>query len=123
MLGIAQAVEFRSDVGEHKELYSLVKSAKVFVSLSAREGFGAAVLEAIGCGMPVLTTSAPDNLAQHLVAGYSRGTVCAPTLDAVTGAVQQLLAESDLHADEEYGTDAWIEDFDWETITERVADV
>ena len=123
MLGIAHAVEFRHDVSEQKELYSLVKSAKVFVSLSAREGFGAAVLEAIGCGIPVLTTSAPDNLAQHLVARYSRGTVCAPTLDTVAAAVQELLAESDLHPDQEYATDSWIEDYDWETITERVADV
>ena len=71
-LGIADAVEFRDDIANQKELYSLVKAAKVFVSLSAREGFGLAVLEAIACGIPVLTTSAPDNLAQHLVARYSQ---------------------------------------------------
>ena len=77
-LGIAPWVEFRADVSEQKELYALLKSARLFVSLSVREGFGMAVLEAIACGLPVLTTSAPDNHAQHLVRDYSRGTVCEP---------------------------------------------
>ncbi len=82
-------MEFRADVGEQKELYALLKSARLFVSLSVREGFGMAVLEAIACGLPVLTTSAPDNHAQHLVREYSRGTVCGPGLDTVTAAVRQ----------------------------------
>src|SRR5262249_6853621 len=83
-LGIAAAVESRDDIKNQRELYSLVKAARVFVSPSAREGFGLAVLEAIACGIFVLTTSAPDNLAQHLVARYSRGRVCEPTPEAVT---------------------------------------
>ena len=121
--GIDHAVEFRHDVGEQKELYSLVKSAKLFVSLSAREGFGMAVLEAIGCGIPVLTTSAPDNLARHLVARYSRGTVCAPTLDAVTAAIQELLAESDIDSYREYDSDSWITDYGWDEIAKQLVDV
>ncbi len=68
VLGLEQAVEFRHDVREQKQVYELVKAAKVFVFPSAREGFGIAVLEALACGIPVITTSAPDNLAQHLVA-------------------------------------------------------
>ena len=79
-LGIAPWVEFRADVGEQKELYALLKSARLFVSLSVREGFGMAVLEAIACGLPVLTTSAPDNHAQHLARDYCAGNcVRAPT--------------------------------------------
>ena len=122
-LGISHAVDFLHDVTEQKELYALVKSAKLFVCLSTREGFGMAVLEAMGCGIPVLTTSAPDNLAQHLVAKYSRGTVCAPTLDAVDTAVQHLLIESDVYPDKKRDTDSWIVDYDWNAMTERAANV
>ena len=122
-LGIAGTVEFRDDIENQKELYALVKAAKVFVSLSAREGFGLAVLEAIACGIPVLTTSAPDNLAQHLVARYSRGRVCEPTPDAVTAAIPDLVADGDLLTREECDTDSWVAEYDWSTMADRIQQV
>ena len=83
MLGVEQAVEFRHDLREQKEVYELVKAAKVFVLPSAREGFGIAVLEALACGIPVVTTSDPDNLAQHLVARSPYGIICDSTASAI----------------------------------------
>jgi len=121
-LRIGHAVEFRHDVREQKELYALVKPAKVFVSLSVREGFGIAVLEAIACGIPVLTTSAPNNLAQHLVARYSRGVVCQPKVDAVADAAQKMLAEANGCHDAKYRTDSWVADYDWNAMADRTAD-
>jgi glycosyltransferase involved in cell wall biosynthesis len=122
-LGISHAVEFRRDIREQKELYSLVKAARIFVSLSAREGFGIAVLEAIACGVPVLTTSAPDNLARHLVARYSRGVVCQPTVNAVAAALAELLTKEDLPQGHDDNADLWISDYDWSAMAERVATV
>jgi glycosyltransferase involved in cell wall biosynthesis len=119
-LGIAGAVEFRDDIENQKELYSLVKAAKVFVSPSAREGFGLAVLEAIACGIPVLTTSAPDNLAQHLVARYSRGRVCEPTAEAISAAIHDLVTETDLRAQEECDTDSWVAEYAWSAMADRM---
>jgi glycosyltransferase involved in cell wall biosynthesis len=122
-LGIGHAVEFRDDIREQKDLYELIKSARLFVSLSAREGFGIAVLEAIACGVPVLTTSAPDNQARHLVARYSRGTVCEPGRESVTAAVGRLLAAADGPAADGDGTDAWVAEYDWNAVTESLAGV
>jgi glycosyltransferase involved in cell wall biosynthesis len=123
-LGIAPWVEFRADVGEQKELYALLKSARLFVSLSVREGFGMAVLEAIACGLPVLTTSAPDNHAQHLVRDYSRGTVCEPDLDTVTAAVRGLLVGPDAPAPVTEGpADSWLASYDWSAVAEKLAGV
>ena len=119
-LGIADAVEFRDDVKNQKELYSLVKAARVFVSPSVREGFGLAVLEAIACGIPVLTTSAPDNLAQHLVARYSRGTVCEPTPEAVTTAIRGLVVSADPGIREDAETDSWAAEYDWSAMADRI---
>ena len=123
-LGLGTAVEFRADVGEQKELYALLKSSRLFVSLSVREGFGMAVLEAIACGLPVLTTAAPDNHAQHLVREYSRGTVCEPGLDAVTAAVASLLtrppaATRDLASP----ADTWVDGYDWSAMADKLAGV
>ncbi len=124
VLGILQSVEFRDDVGEQKELYSLLKSAKLFVSLSVREGFGMAVLEAIACGVPVLTTSAPDNHAQHLVRRYSRGIVCEPALDAVAAAVRTALVAAANYPDcAPCAADPWLADYDWSAVAESLAAV
>jgi glycosyltransferase involved in cell wall biosynthesis len=127
-LGIASSVEFRADVGEQKELYALLKSARLFVSLSVREGFGMAVLEAIACGLPVLTTSAPDNHAQHLVRDYSRGIVCEPTPDAVTDAVAAVLAgpvpDVAVPAPDPAGpADAWVASYDWSAVADKLAGI
>lgn len=119
-LGIADAVEFRADIENQKELYSLVKAAKVFVSPSVREGFGLAVLEAIACGIPVLTTSAPDNLAQHLVARYSRGRVCEATPEAVMAAIQDLVVDAHLGTCGECDTDSWTAEYDWGAMADRI---
>ncbi len=60
--GLSEVVNFRSDVADSAEVFALMKSAKVFVFPSVREGFGIAVLEALACGTRVITTSHPDEL-------------------------------------------------------------
>ena len=120
-LGVEWAVDFRHDVREQKEVYALVKAAKVFVFPSAREGFGIAVLEALACGVPVVTTSAPDNLAQHLVARSPRGTICDSTASAIADAVKLLLADDGSPTGEDSGDDdSWLADYGWDAMTDRV---
>jgi glycosyltransferase involved in cell wall biosynthesis len=119
--GVEWALDFRYDVREQKEVYALVKAAKVFVFPSAREGFGIAVLEALACGLPVVTTSAPDNLAQHLVARSPRGTICDSTAAAIAVAVKRLLENGLSLAGEGPGDDdIWLADYDWGTMADRV---
>lgn len=119
-LGIGHAVDFRHDVAEQKDLYAFVKAARVFVSVSEREGFGIAVLEALACGVPVVTTSAPDNLAQHLVARSALGTVCGPSVESVATALKRLLAGGSRPVVTS-GDDDWLSEYDWDTTADRVA--
>jgi glycosyltransferase involved in cell wall biosynthesis len=119
-LGVEQAVDFRHDVREQKEVYALIKAAKVFVFPSAREGFGIAVLEALACGVRVVTTSAPDNLARHLVTDSARGTVCDPTASALAETLKTVLAEQGSPADNDAGDDAWLSAYGWDSVTDQV---
>ena len=119
--GLEWAVDFRHDVREQKEVYALIKAAKVFVFPSAREGFGIAVLEALACGVPVVTTSAPDNLAQHLAAQSPRGTVCDSTAPAIARAVKIVLANRRSQTGEDSDCDDhWLTEYDWEAMTDRI---
>jgi glycosyltransferase involved in cell wall biosynthesis len=117
--GLSHAVDFRHDVRSQTEVYALVKAARVAVFPSEREGFGAAVLEALACGVPVVTTSAPDNLSQHLVSRAVRGAICEPSAGALAATLQDLLADPQLsHGD----ADPWIEEYSWDTVVRAMTD-
>jgi glycosyltransferase involved in cell wall biosynthesis len=117
-LGLNHAVDFRHEVREQKDVYALVKAATLAVFPSDREGFGAAVLEALACGVPVMTSSAPDNLSQHLVVRSVRGHIFEPSARALADALRSVLADPELLSDQE---DAWLDDYSWEAVTAQVA--
>lgn len=54
-LGLSRNVSFRGFLDDHDHVISLIKSSRVFVMPSSREGFGIAALEANACGLPVVT--------------------------------------------------------------------
>lgn len=119
-LGIDDLVEFRHDVTEQKDVYSLLKAARVCVFPSAREGFGIAVLEAIACGVPVITTSTTDNMAQHLVARSVHGVVCEPTVGALANSLRSVLSGEASAADR---PESWLNEYSWDAAANRIARV
>jgi glycosyltransferase involved in cell wall biosynthesis len=118
-LGLSDFVDFRQDVAGQDSLYGALKAARTAVFPSEREGFGIAVLEALACGVPVVTTAAPDNLARHLVERSDNGgIVCEPTPSALADAISAILDRSDAAATPDT---RWLERYDWGSITESVA--
>lgn len=118
-LRIESLVEFRAGVGED-ELLPLVKAGRVFVFPSEREGFGIAALEAIACGLPVITTWASHNHARHLVARSARGTVCEPTAPALATAVQFVRTRGAAFTNASF-EDRWVRDYDWGVLAGDIA--
>ena len=119
-LGLTDLVRFRQDVGTQQLLYGVLKAARVAVFPSEREGFGIAVLEALACGVPVITTSAPDNLARHLVArSAGGGIICEPDAPALADAIGSVLARGD---DPIVPDGRWLHEYDWESIADSVAE-
>jgi glycosyltransferase involved in cell wall biosynthesis len=122
-LGLETAVEFRHDLAAQADVYSHVKAARVFVFPSSREGFGIAALEALACGLPVVTTSAPDNLSQHLVRRSARSVVCEPTAPALADAILELLRQEEPGGAAADTVEPWLGEYDWDLISRRVAGV
>jgi glycosyltransferase involved in cell wall biosynthesis len=64
---LAENITFTGFLKNHDELIALMKSSLVCASPSTREGFGIAALEAMACGLPVVTVDAPKNAVLELV--------------------------------------------------------
>jgi glycosyltransferase involved in cell wall biosynthesis len=117
--GVSDLVQFREDVREQDDLYRLIKSARVGVFPSEREGFGIAVLEALACGISVVATSAPDNLARFLVERSANGIVCEPSAGSIADAIAKILDEP---GPSDQDDSDWIRDYDWDAISKTVAE-
>jgi glycosyltransferase involved in cell wall biosynthesis len=74
-LKLEKNIEFIDSVPENSELYSKIKSSNVFCLPSTREGFGIVVLEALGCGVPVITTDASTNASKQFIENGINGSV------------------------------------------------
>lgn len=91
-LGIADKVRFLGVLESEDEVFAVMKASAVLVLPSVREGFGIVVAEALACGLPVVTTSHPDNHARALVTG-SAGWLCEPTPESLAEALGVALAQ------------------------------
>jgi L-malate glycosyltransferase len=66
-LAIKDRVLLKPFTDSHDEVISLMKASHVCVIPSTREGFGIAALEALACGLPVVTVDHPDNAICELI--------------------------------------------------------
>ncbi len=73
---LEKKIKFLGFLNAHKEVLSYMKSSKLFVSPSTREGFGIAVSEASACGVPAIVIDGDYNAAKDLIEDGVNGYVC-----------------------------------------------
>lgn len=92
--GLEKNVEFCGFIEDYDDALALMKSSRIFVSPSIREGFGMAALEANACGLPVVTVDHKMNAVSDLLTKKT-GLVCAPTSEALAEAIMKMLEKKD----------------------------
>ena len=70
-----------------------MKSSKIFVLPSTREGFGIVALEANACGLPVITVNHAKNAAADLVMDHCNGFKCNLNENEMAGKIMQAFSE------------------------------
>jgi glycosyltransferase involved in cell wall biosynthesis len=93
-LKINNQIKWLGFIEDHNEVYALIKSSKVFVQPSKREGFGIVAIEANACGIPVLTTNYPKNATKDLIVDGKNGYIVEPKstdlADKITNAINKI---------------------------------
>jgi glycosyltransferase involved in cell wall biosynthesis len=120
-LRLDDLVSFEGRIERNHDVVAAMKSARVFCSLSEREGFGIAVLEAMASGLPVVAYDHPDNHACELLEDTVNGRLVR-TLDEeeVAGVIADTLSDIDGMKD---GAVQSAQGFEWDRIAERMREV
>ena len=72
-LNLEKNIIFKGFIEKEQDVYSLIKSSKVFVLPSEREGFGIVVIEANACAIPVITIIHKGNASKDLIKEAKNG--------------------------------------------------
>ena len=74
-LNLEKNIIFKGIIEKTEDVYSMIKSSKVFVLPSTREGFGIVVIEANALGIPVIAINHKDNASRFLIKEGKNGFV------------------------------------------------
>jgi len=110
-LKLENNVTFFNFMEDHNELLSLMKSSRMFVLPSSREGFSLVVIEANACGIPVITTRLERNAARDLIIEGRNGYLSELEIKDLAKQIRIVLKSKGLMprqtVEEEFGTYRW----------------
>jgi glycosyltransferase involved in cell wall biosynthesis len=110
-LKLQNNVTFFNFLEDHNELYALMKSSKMFVLPSIREGFSLVSIEANACGLPVITTAHANNAARELIIEGRNGYLAELDMKHLAAQMRMVLKAHGLMplqaVEQEFGTYRW----------------
>jgi glycosyltransferase involved in cell wall biosynthesis len=115
-LSLEDRIYYRGFKDNHDEIIARMKAAKVFVMPSTREGFGITSLEALACGLPVVTVDQSTNAIRDLIT-EKNGFLCSLSTKDLTDTTRTALIQ---HTEMKAACIASAAIFDWERIVSDV---
>jgi L-malate glycosyltransferase len=115
-LKLDDRIIMRSFADSHDEVIGHFRASRVCVIPSTREGFGIAALEALACGLPVVTINHPDNAIRELITEET-GFLTALSADGLADKIRIALQRS---PEMRTACMTSAEAFDWDRIVGQV---
>ncbi|MGE4395774.1 MAG: glycosyltransferase family 4 protein [Methanobacteriales archaeon] len=108
-LNLEDNIHFLPFLG-YDELIAHMKSSKVFVLPSTREGFGMVAIEANATGLPVITVDHPQNAAKDFIEDDKY--ICKLSSIEIAQKISELLNSNKIHT--------FYKNYDWNNITKKI---
>lgn len=90
-LGVEDAVFFDGFLDSDADVFSRMKSAKLAILPSSREGFGLTLVQAWACGLPAVVCRGAENAMALMIENESLGEVVDPTPEQLATACERQL--------------------------------
>ena len=119
--GLAGNVRFFGFM-DYDAVISLIKSSKVMVLPSSREGFGMVVIEAFACRVPAVTVKDEKNAASLLV-NEETGFVVKLDAREIGDAIRTLIMDANLRKKMGRSAEHTAEQYDWDQIAELLVHI
>lgn len=104
---------------EYDEIIARMKSSKVLVLPSSREGFGMVVIEAFACGVPVITVKNQRNAASTLVS-EGTGFVVNPDARELSSAIRTIITDGILRKKMSAAALDASQEYDWDKMVSEL---
>jgi len=122
-LDLDDNVKFFGFLQNDEDVYSYMKSSKLFVLPSTREGFSVVTLEANACGLPVITVRHRHNAAVELVRDGYNGFIVNLSPEEIAKVVAYLLQDEDELRKLGRNAIEFVKRYDWGGIVKKLEDV
>jgi len=121
-LNLGKNIKFLGFLENQNDVYALMKSSKVFVLPSTREGFGIVVIEANACGIPVITVNHKDNAAKDLIEEGKNGFVCQLNKEEIAKRIMRILENNSGQKMKKVCMDL-AKKYDWDKIVDEIEEI
>ncbi|MDF0593759.1 glycosyltransferase family 4 protein [Methanotrichaceae archaeon M04Ac] len=121
-LKIQENVDFLGFLDSEEEVTAKMKSSKVFVLPSMREGFGISLLEANASGLPAVVVDAERSAAAALIKEGVNGVLCDPSAPSMASKMIDLLSDGS-YKKMARDSKEFARGYDWSDIARKVEGV
>jgi len=122
-LGLESNIKFFGFIEKDEDVYSLMKSSKIFVLPSTREGFPNTILEANACGLPAIVIDHEKNAGVGVVKNRYNGFVLNLSSEEIADKIIYLLKnEDELNKMSKYSLD-FAKKHDWKLIVDKIEEI
>lgn len=118
VLKVKENVDFLGFLDSEEELIAKMKSSKIFVLPSTREGFGISLLEANACGLPAVVVNARKSAAASLIKEGVNGLVCDLSARSMASKIEDVL-KNNFYKKMSDSSKEFAKGYDWGKIASR----
>lgn len=117
-LGLVKNVDFLGRLTSGDDVYGYMKSSKVLVLPSTREGFGMVIVEANAVGLPAVTIDHPSNAARNLIVEGSNGYLAKFSQESLATSIMRTLnSKAKMHPK------SYSKNFEWQDLSRKLEKV
>jgi glycosyltransferase involved in cell wall biosynthesis len=120
-LGLESRVKFFGSISSNDQVYGILKSCKISVNPSIKEGGGSITLfESYAAGLPVLAFACEDGIDPELFSDFGSTCLCKEvSAEALAESINSLLCNSSLLESMKSRVRLEARQYDWEIITDQ----